>query len=96
MKLISVEGIPYKDDVHLAAGVYDGLKREAFMEGAQAQLDSCEKQLKEKMDNLTVLSGCKREAILNAEYYNRINPGENVVEEFLEAQLDDVKRRLKL
>ena len=30
--------IPYKDDVHLAAGVYDGLKREAFIEGYQAQL----------------------------------------------------------
>jgi len=43
--LEKIEGIenPYSDDVHLAAGQYDGLKRSAFNEAIQAVKEEMEK-----------------------------------------------------
>jgi len=37
-RLLTKEEIPYGTDVHLDAGVYDGLYRKKFIEGAEAQL----------------------------------------------------------
>lgn len=40
---------PYSEDVHLAAGVYDGLKRKAYFEGAQAQQELSDRECQEKI-----------------------------------------------
>ncbi len=59
---------------------------------AQAQLDSCEKQLKEKLDKLTALNPEEIKIVLAG--YRHLSSPMGRMRGVAKAQLDDVKRRL--
>jgi len=65
---LTEEEMPYKDDVHLDAGKYDGLKRVAFIEGYQAAVKKALPIIRAKewqllQEELTTLDGLHEQAL---------------------------------